>query len=152
MQQDDSATSYLGQPRAEVASYSIVGMKAINVQKVDGFVIKLGQCVVEASSEKIGKLPIVAIIVVVDLVENFLAVKAGVLIAVPVIDGVTQAGEFEFFDGLAKCEVGLAPVSAEFDDKAGLQGGDQIICKCEMAGPAADISGLIAAWEEPGRR
>jgi hypothetical protein len=75
-----------------------------------------------------------------------------VLISVPVVDGVAQTGEAVLFDGLAKSEVGLAPVGAKFDDEARLEGSDQVIRKCEMTGPAPDISGLITAREKPGRR
>jgi hypothetical protein len=120
MEQDYSTVAYLGQPGAEIVRDSFVGVKAVDVQKVDGPVVKLRERFLEASAQKIGKLPIVTIVVIVDLIENFLAIKSGVLISVPVVDGVAQAGKFALFDGLAKSEVSLAPVSAEFDDKAWL--------------------------------
>jgi hypothetical protein len=127
-------------------------VKAVDVQKVDGAIVKLSERVLEASAQKIGKLPIVTAVVIVDLIEDFLAIKSGVLIPVPVVHGVAQAGKLVLFDGLAEGEVSLAPVSAEFDDKARLQGRNQIIRKGEMTGPAADVSRLVAARKEPGRR
>src|SRR5579863_9741754 len=116
VQQDYSAVPYLRQPGAEVVSYSFVGMKAIDVQKIDRAVIELRECIVEASPQKIGELSIVAIVIVIDLVENLFAIKASVLVSLPMIHGVTQAREVLLFDGLAKSEVSFAPMRAKFDD------------------------------------
>ena len=49
VQQDDSTVLYLWQPGAKVVTYRFVGMKSIDMQKINGAVLKLRECVVEAS-------------------------------------------------------------------------------------------------------
>ena len=54
------------------------------------------------------------------------------LIALPMINGITHGTEPAFFHGLAEGKVGFAPVSAEFDDEAGLGSRNQIAGKGKM--------------------
>jgi len=96
-------------------------------------------------------LPIEAIVVFVNLVENFFAIAAGMLVSPPVIDGITQTRKTLLFNGLAKREVSFTPMGTQLDDQPRLNRGDQVIRKGEVTRPAANIPRLVAAWEEPGR-
>jgi hypothetical protein len=53
-------------------------------------------------------------------------------VAEPMVDGVTEAIEPAFLNGLAKGEVGFPPVSAEFHDEAGLGDRNEIAREGEV--------------------
>lgn len=131
-------------------TYGFVGMQTIDVQKINGAVLKFRERIVEASPQEIRELPIIAIVVLVDVIEDFFAIAADVLVSLPLIDGVTRAGKLLLFNRLAEGEIGFTPVGAQFDQKTRLYGRDQIIGEGQMTGPAAHISRLVTAWEKLG--
>src|SRR5579875_2018125 len=112
VQQDDSAASHLRQPSAEIMTNSFIGMQAIDVQEIDGVICELRESLVEAAAKQVRELAIVAVVILADLVKNLLTIVAGVVVAQPMVDGVTQATEAGLFHRLAKGKVRFSPVRA----------------------------------------
>ncbi len=129
-----------------------VRMQPIYVQECDGAVAKLRNRIVKAGSQQVGKLTVMTLVVLSYVLENFFPVMSGVFVSQPVVDRVTNRAQATLFHRLAECEISLSPMCAQFNDQLRMSCSDEIICECQMAGPTADISGLITSRYKPGQR
>src|SRR5262249_47302318 len=103
-------------PRKEIMADGLVGMQAVDVQKVDRRLLEMWQRVVEGRANEAGKSPIARSMESREIAIDLLGVKAGVLIAFPGIDGEAASWQAQHLHRLAHGGIGHARVSSEFDN------------------------------------
>ena len=114
-------------------THRFVGVESVDVQQVDRVIGKLRKSIVKASAQQIGELPVVALVVLAYLIKDFFTILSGMLITLPMIDGIAQATKSTFLNCLAKGEVGFAPMSTQFNDEVGMCSGNQVAGKGKVA-------------------
>ena len=77
VQENNSARLYFRQPAAEIVRRGFIGVKAINVQEIDTFIAEALQRIVELHPQQLRELPVEAFVVAAHLIENILAIQAG---------------------------------------------------------------------------
>src|SRR4029078_1776460 len=135
VEEHHAAVAQLRQPCLEVVAHSVVGVESIDVQGVDRLVGKVGQRFVECRSNQPGEAAEMTIVKRRPLGEDLIAVKAGMLIALPGIDRVAGSIDAECLDRLGKCAVAQPRVRAELDQRARSQSIDEPKCEGNMTGP-----------------
>ena len=148
VEQNNSAGFHLWQPVSKIVRDSFVRVQPVDMQEANGVIGELSQRLIEASSQQIGELPVKAIVVAADCLKYLFPVAPGVFIPLPMIHGIANRIEPLLLHRLAKSEVGLAPVSSEFDDETGPKSGNQLAGEGQMASPLTYILGLVAAGEK----
>src|SRR5271166_844943 len=74
MQEHEAAGLHFRKPVAKIVRHGIVGMQSVDMEQTDGSICKLGERIVKASPQQIGKLPIKAFVILAGLFKNLFAV------------------------------------------------------------------------------
>ena len=145
MQKQDSTGPYFGQPIVNVVCDGFICMKAIDVQHVEALIYKMGDGLVEGHSQQVRKRRVANLVVRADVGEYLFAVETGMFVSLPRIHGITSALDTALDDGLAKAEVGLSIMGAEFHQDRWTKTADQVAGKWQMAKP------IVKSGVEPVR-
>ena len=135
VEKDDATRSDFWQPGVDVVTDRGLGMKAVDVEKVDALGLKSFARIVEAGPDQGGKRFVIGSIVTGDLGKRRLIIAARMLIAAPGIDPKTSGAGFVFRGRLAKGEVAFAAIDAQLHEHTGFEHGDKIVGEMQMAGP-----------------
>src|SRR5262245_61585953 len=136
VQDHEGVRGKLWLPREEIVARSLIGMEAVDVEKVDQSVLKMRQRVIEGRANEAGKRAIARIMEGREIAIDLLGIEAGVLIAFPRVDCKARGGQVQGFHRLAHSRVGHAGMGSEFDDRRWLQhinepeGERHMLCPC----------------------
>ena len=138
VQEDDAARAHLREPRLEVMPDGLIRVIAVNVQQVNRAVAEARQGFVESASDEAGEVLVEWVVVRPQVFQHLRPVEAAVLVAPPHVYGEAARPQARLPDRLAEGAVGDARESAQLDDHARAQGGDQVHREGDVRGPGGD--------------
>ena len=119
MEENDSVSGKLWQPRFKIVLYVLITVRAIYMEKVDRPIGKLESRFLEGHRHQMRK-PRVPAIVGRYFVPNLRTVDSGVHVPTPGIDSVTPRDRAVFLNRLAESEIGFSFVNPQFNQDLGL--------------------------------
>ena len=136
MKEDDPIWRQFRKPRREVMLYSVVGMKSVDMQKINRIIVKLAQGIIKKTTMEPDVQPL--IVFGDDLtypLYNFFAIETGMLFAFPGVNRMQGGAESRVLNGLAEGEERDAVMCAKFGDEIRATIEHQVVREPSVTGP-----------------
>ena len=147
MQQHYAALAKLGQPALEVVTHRLVGMQAVDMQKIQRAIGELAQRFIEGHLQQTRETAVARVVLLAQLGQHFFTVEAGVLVALPGIHRVAAGRQAVAQHGLAEGQVGVALVRTQLDQLAWLEQAHQAEGEGNVTLPGDYLAGGM--WAPP---
>nr|WP_292002185.1 hypothetical protein [Chlorobium sp.] len=136
MKQHNASLRHFRQPEFEIVPDRLIGMQAVDVQKIDRSIAEMAYRIVEGHTQQPGKCFVMRVVICRDILKDLVVVEACMNVALPGIDCITPGIELMLCHALTEREVGVSCVRPEFYENTRPQRFDNPECKGNVPDPA----------------
>src|SRR5260221_11792674 len=131
----------------EVLSDSLISVKTVDMQQIDGGLGEIGQRFVESAPEECREGAVALVMKALQVEIHLFAVRSCLIVAFPGIHCVAARIQPVVRPRFAKGRIGHAGMGAEFNERMRLAGSDDPVGKRDVAVPGTECSGTARTPE-----